>query len=305
MGVKLPAVLMMAGAIVAFSVAPAAAATETGGAICAVPRPANGDLEGYAAAFFPKARLADLEALALCLGDPDPSVRDGFAFTLWSAGLRGRHLTVPQMRWSLARLTEMVSELQDGAGFRRPFAALVLSELARADRIDAWMTDAELHALAETSASYLRGVTDYRGFTPGEGWRHGVAHGADLALQLALNPRLTRGDADLLLGAIAAQVAPAASPYYHHGEPARLARAVLYFAKRADIDDAAWAAWFGTLQPDDSARWKNAYASETGLAAVHNTTAFANAIYVDAAETQDPQIGRLAPLAVALLKALP
>ena len=33
-----------------------------------------------------------------------------------------------------------------------------------------------------------------------------------------------RIDAELLLGAIAAQVAPTASPYYHHGESARLAR---------------------------------------------------------------------------------
>lgn len=305
MAVKLPAVLMMAGAIVALPVAPAVAAMETGGTICAVPRPADSDLEGYAAAFFPKARLTDLEALALCLGDPDPAVRDGFAFTLWSAGLRGRHLTVPQMRWALVRLTEMVAEPQDGAGFRRPFATLVLSELARANRIEAWMTDAELHALSETGASCLRGVTDYRGFTPGEGWRHGVAHGADLALQLALNPRLTRGDADLLLGAIAAQVAPAASPYYHHGEPARLARPILFLAKRADIDDAAWAAWFGMLHPDDGARWKDAYASDAGLAAIHNTTAFANAIYVSAAETQDTQVRRLAPLAVELLKTLP
>lgn len=291
--------------MVALPVAPAAAATETGGAICAVARPVDGDLEAYAAAFFPKASLVDLEALALCLGDPDPAVRDGFAFTLWSAGLRGRHLTVPQMRWALVRLTEIAAGPQDGAGFRRPFATLMLSELARADRIEAWMTDAELHALAETGASYLRGVTDYRGFIPGEGWRHGIAHGADLALQLALNSRLTRGDADLLLGAIATQVAPAASPYYHHGEPARLARPILFLAKRADIDDAAWAVWFGTLHPDDGARWKNAYASDAGLAAIHNTTAFANAIYVGAAETQDPQIGRLAPLAAELLKALP
>jgi len=272
---------------------------------CVVARPANGDLKAYAAAFFPKASLVDLEALATCLSDPDPAVRDGFAFTLWSEGLRGRHLSATQMRQALAQLTEMVAGPEDAAGFRRPFAALALSEVARADRIEAYLTEAELHALAQTGAAYLRGVTDYRGFVPGEGWRHGVAHGSDLALQLALNPRLTRSDAELLLGAVAAQVAPAASPYYHHGESARLARPVLFLAKRTDIDDAAWAAWFKALYPDTSARWKDAYAGDAGLAAVHNMTAFANAIYVSAAETQDPQIKRLAPLAVELLKALP
>lgn len=282
----------------------ARADAETPAPSCAIPRPADGDLRAYAASFFPKAGPGDLDALTGCLGDPDPAARDGFAFTLWSEGLRGRHLRTIQMRQTLTRLTEMVTGPDDVAGFRKPFAALALSEVARADRIESWMTDAELHALARTGADYLRGVSDYRGFTPGEGWRHGVAHGSDLALQLALNPRLTRGDADLLLGAIAAQVAPSASPYYHHGEPARLARPVLFLAKRADIGDAAWAAWFRKLHPDGSARWKD-YASDAGLAAAHNTTAFASAIYVAATEAQDPDIRRLAPLAADLLKDLP
>ncbi len=283
----------------------AAAQAEPSAAPCTVARPADGDLKAYAATFFPKAGRADLTALAACLGDPDPAVRDGFAYALWSEGLRGRHLGADKMRQVLGLLTAMARAPDDAAGFRKPFAVLALSEVARTDRIEAWMSDAERHALAETGAAYLRGVTDYRGFTAGEGWRHGVAHGSDLALQLALSPRLTRADAELLLSAIAAQVAPAASPYYHHGEPSRLARPILFLAKRADIDDAAWAAWFKALHPDASARWKDAYAGDAGLAAIHNSTAFANAIYVGAAETQDPQIRRLAPLAADLLKALP
>lgn len=283
----------------------AGARAEPGVSYCAVARPADGDLKTYAASFFPKASRADLDALAACLGDPDPAIRDGFAFALWSEGLRGRTLGVGQMRQALARLTQMTTGPDDAAGFRKAFAALALSEVARADRIEAYLTDAELHALAETGAAYLRGVADYRGFVAGEGWRHGVAHGSDLALQLALNPRLTRPDAELLLGAIATQVAPAASPYYHHGEFARLARPVLYLAKRADIDDAAWAAWFQTLHPDAGARWQDAYATDAGLAAIHNSTAFASAIYVAASESEDPRIKRLAPLAADLLKALP
>lgn len=107
-----------------------------------------------------------------------------------------------------------------------------------------------------------------------------------------------------MLGAIAAQIAPASSPSYIHGESARLARPVLLLAKRADIDDPAWGAWFHMLQPDNTLRWKAAYGDLARLAAVHNSTAFANAIYVGAAESSDPQISRLAPLAAELLKTL-
>lgn len=294
------AMLMVAGLMPG---APAAMAGE-GKTGCAVTRPADDDLNRYAASFFPKASDAELAALAACLGDPDPAVRDDFAFTLWSEGLRGKHLTPAQKRETLGLLTKMVAAPGDVLGFRRPFAALALSEVARADRIEAYLTDAELHALAETGATYLRGVTDYRGFTVGEGWRHGVAHGADVMLQLALNPRLSRADADLVLGAVAAQVAPLSSPYYIHGEAARLAAPVLFLAKRADIDDAAWALWFKTLHADDAPRWKRVNGNVERLSAVHNSTAFATAIYVSAAESQDPQIRRLAPLARDLLKSL-
>jgi hypothetical protein len=294
------AVLAAAGLMLA---EPAAMAKE-GAAACAVARP-TGDLKSHAASFFPEAGNADLDALAVCLGDPDPAVRDDFAFTLWSEGLRGKYLTPAQMRHALNPLTKTVEAPDDAAGFRRPFAMLVLSEIARADRVEPFLTEIELHALTETGAAYLRGVRDYRGFVRGEGWRHGVAHGADMMLQLALNPRLPRADADLILGAVAAQAAPDGSHAYVHGEARRLARPILFLAKRADIDDAAWAAWFQTLHPDDAARWKAPYASEAGLAAVHNSSAFADAVYVAASESQDPQIRRLAPLAAGLLKALP
>jgi len=284
------------------------AATETApdaGRICHLAVPADGDLKAMAARYFPAASASDIDRLLACFGDPDPAVRDEFAFALWTAGLRGKHLKPDAMRHAATQLTAILAAPDDPAGFRKPFAALALSEVARADRVAAFLTETELHDFAVTGAAYLRGITDYRGFWAGEGWRHGVAHGADLLMQLALNSRLTRADADLTLATIASQVAPGRSHSYVYGEARRLARPVLFLAKRADIDDAAWAAWFQTLHPDGAPRWQTPYASADGLAAVHNSTAFADAIYVAASESQDPQVRRLAPLAAGLLKALP
>lgn len=272
---------------------------------CAVARPDDGDLKAFAGRYFAAADKAAIDALIACLDNPDSAIRDDFAFALWTQGLRGDHLNADGLRHAKQRLTAILAAPDDSAGFRRPFAVLALSEVARADRVEPFLTDAELHALAATGATYLRGVTDHRAFVEGEGWRHGVAHGADLLMQLALNPRLARADADLLLGATAAQVAPPGSHAYVHGEPRRLARPLLFLARRPDIDDAAWAAWFRTLHPSDAARWKAPHSSTEGLAAVHNITAFADAVYVAASESQDPQVRRLAPLAAGLLKALP
>ncbi len=292
-------------AVIAAAMLVAMPVTAQDSASCAVERPADGDLKAFAARYFAAADEAAIDALIACLGDPDPAVRDDFAFALWTQGLRGKHLKPDELRHADERLTAILAAPDDKAGFHRPFAALALSEVARADRVEPFLTEAELHALSVTGATYLRGVSDYRGFIAGEGWRHGVAHGADLLMQLALNPRLTRADADLLLGAIAAQVAPTGSHAYVHGEARRLARPLLFLAKRPDIDDAAWAAWFQALHPGDSPRWKAPYASAEGLAAVHNSSAFGDAVYVAASESQDPQVQRLAPLAAGLLKALP
>ena len=272
---------------------------------CAVEQPADRDLKVFAGSYFAAADDAAVDALIACLGDPDSAVRDDFAFALWTQGLRGKHLKPDRLRHATEKLTTILAAPDDKAGFRRPFAVLALSEIARADRVEPFLTEAELHDLAETGATYLRGVTDYRGFVAGEGWRHGVAHGADLLMQLSLNPRLRRAGADLLLGAIAAQVAPPGSHAYVHGEARRLARPLLFLAKRPDIDDAAWATWFQALQPSDTPRWKAPYASAEGLAAIHNSSAFGDAVYVAASESQDPQVRRLAPLAAKLLKALP
>lgn len=281
--------------------APAAIGAER----CIIEWPADANMKAFAERYFPSAGNAETDALIACLGDPDPAVRDAFAFTLWSDGLRGKQVTPDQMRYAAVRLRDILARTDEPAGFHRPFAALALSEVARADRVEPFLTGAELHELAASGAAYLRGVTDYRGFVAGEGWRHGVAHGADLLMQLAMNPRLSRDDAGLLLAAIAAQVAPRASPFYIHGEPARLTRPLLFLARRGDIDDAAWATWFQSLHPDTDARWQAPYGSDAGLAAVHNSTAFASAIYAASAESQDPQIRRLAPLARAMLRSMP
>ncbi|MCW5645644.1 MAG: DUF2785 domain-containing protein [Sphingopyxis sp.] len=290
-----------AGAAVLMTAAlPGAAKTKEA---CAVARPDDGVLKAFAARYFVAADNAAIDALVACLDNPDSAIRDDFAFALWTQGLRGKHLDADGLRHAKQRLTAILAAPDDSAGFRRPFAVLALSEVARADRVEPLLTETELHGLAATGATYLRGVTDYRGFVEGQGWRHGVAHGADLLMQLALGPRLARADADLLLGAIAAQVAPPGSHAYIHGEARRLARPLQFLARRPDIDDAAWAAWFQTLHPGDAPRWKAPYSSAEGLGAVPQQQRIRRRRLCRAASgSRDPQVRRLAPLAAGLLK---
>lgn len=249
---------------------------------------------------------AKLDALIACLADPDPRVRDDFAFTTLAKAMRSEGFPAALVQRSHTKLLAMLGDASvDPHGVRRPFAIIALAEVARYDQINILLTPAARRALAATATAYLRGVTDYRGYVDGEGWRHGVAHGADLIMQLALHPALHADDAAQMLNAIAVQVAPPGRHSYVHGESRRLTRPVLFLAASGKLTEDQLAAFFKQLKPDDSPRWREPYASLQGLAALHNSRAFAMPLLVDVMRSKDPRVQRLEAPLLDLLRALP
>lgn len=227
-------------------------------------------------------------ALLPCLGSPDPVLRDGIAFEALSTWLRGRKLTPVSIRALADRLTASLKAPPDLPGFRRPFAALVLSEVVRTDRFEPVFSETELGALASLASEFLAGVTDYRGLDEKAGWRHGVAHGADLVLQLSLNPRVSAESLRSMLGALAVQVSPKGAVFYEDGEPERLARAALNAWRRGVLDDAWWQSWLeGFANPAPLARWSGAFETRAGLAQRHNRVAFLHALAFGARSAGD------------------
>jgi hypothetical protein len=244
-------------------------------------------------------------ALTGCLGDPDPALRDGIAFEALSTWMRAGMLDRPMLIELRDRLLLMLAA-PDPQGFRRPFAALVMADVARTDRITTWMAAADRDVLVQTAARYLTEVQDYRAFSNTEGFRHGVAHGADFVLQLALNPAVTKPQLDRLLAAVATQVAPRQVVSYTAGEPDRLARPVLFIAQRGLHRDDEWKAWFAeVLSPRPMAAWDDAFLSEAGLARRHNTRAFLLSLYASASASENPGVRQLLPLIREGLNLLP
>jgi hypothetical protein len=229
---------------------------------------------------------AQREALALafleCLGDPDPVLRDGIAFGALSTWMRGDLLsqsTATAMLDSL--LPRLALDYPDPDGVLRSFSALASAEVARMDRLAPFLPDERRGVLVAASVDFLRGVVDHRGFDAVVGWRHSVAHGADLTLQLALNPLVGHDQLSGIVDAIGAQIAPRGEHSYIDGEPERLARAIYYVASRDLISVAEWSAWFEALvDPAPLAEWSEAFQSRPGLAKRHNTVAFLQARYL-------------------------
>lgn len=252
------------------------------------------------------AREAFVLALPACLGSSDPDLRDGLGYTAMSALLRGGQLSESTIQALREHLLQDLENASDPSGVHRPFIVLALSEVARVDRVSPLFFDLQREQLVTTAARYLESVADYRGYNDREGWRHGVAHGADLVLQLVLNDQVGADQLRQLRSAVQAQIAPGRGHSYIFGEPQRLARPVLYMALRGEFSEAEWTAWFGELaSPAPLESWDAVWSSERGLAKLHNTRAFAQAVYVATQRSSRPELQALLPGVNKLLEAIP
>jgi hypothetical protein len=240
-------------------------------------------------------------AMTECLASPDPSLRDGIAYEALTHLLREKQLT-PETMKSLA--TDLVARLEapEGEGYERPFAALALSEVARADREEAFLGDDELKQLLAKAISWFRDISDYRGFDDREGWRHGVAHGSDLLMQLALNPRIEADDLRKIVTAVQSQIAPKGVSYTD-GESERLARPVLFAASRGAMNEAQWTSWLKSVATPVNA--DKVFKSEEGLAWRHNTMAFLQSLYVNVTLGGEKADDVMLPGLESALKAMP
>ena len=247
-------------------------------------------------------------ALVACLDNPNPELRDDLAFEALSTLLRRGALGARTLQ---AIAEELVPRLSAGApdvdGFRKPFAALALSEVARADRLSPSLPPALHRRLIDAAVTYLSGVRDYRGFDEREGWRHGVAHGADFLLQLSLDRRLERADHQRVVAAVAMQAGGRDSHFYIYGEGRRLARPVLVVAAAGTLDAAAWKSWCAaatTAAP--AADWNAAAATQAGLARINNLRAFFLSLYLGVSEEpESSSVRALMPCVREALSVLP
>lgn len=253
-----------------------------------------------------EAELAVLQTQALnlasCLANPDPALRDGLGFELLSQWMRAKALKPETLQLLRERLLPALSGPDVTHGFHAPFAALTLAEIARVERLQPFLTATQRQDLLERACAYVAGVQDYRGFTPGEGWRHGVAHGADLLMQLSLNPALDVAAQRRILQAVASQVLAGGAHAYEFGEGQRLARPTLYAAWRGEVSAEDWQQW---LTSTLAAATPNANPDAALLIRIHNAREFLWPLYVSLNESRDEALkARLLPAVRAALQKL-
>lgn len=225
--------------------------------------------------------------LLAALGSPDPALREPAPEILdvWIA----RGLYAPADLRAMA--AQMVDNLASGLGeqgtdsvFRRAFSLLVLTSIVNKDNVQPFYDAAEVRAILQRVLAYAGAERDLRGYIPGAGWAHAVAHTGDMLWVLASNRHLDAADLGRVLDAIAALVAPPTDHVYLHNEEERLAHAALGVLYRRLAPPPTLTAWLERLvHPGGRDLGFAALLSQPDTSRRHNTIAFLRALYFQVA----------------------
>lgn len=147
------------------------------------------------------------EALLEHFGSADPRIRDTLAVTLMDRLIEEDRLTLGE-RVALLRAALDEGHLFLGIGesgtdrvFRRSFSVLLVPMVLGSDRGGALSQDLVVWALDRVLA-YSRMERDWRGYVPGKGWAHAVAHTADALGIAGRHPKTPGSRAPDVLSAI-------------------------------------------------------------------------------------------------------
>jgi len=180
--------------------------------------------------------LDDLTAeLTRMLGSPDPALRDGTAYpTLATWVDRGVYddLLAGLGDGMAAGLRVGVGDTETDSVFRRSFSVLVLAECIARDNSRPLLPGGKILEWGDRVATWLLRERDLRGFVPGKGWAHAVAHGADALGTLASSPHVATPELTVVLDVIADRVLLPVDRLFTAGEPDRLALATMKVLRR-------------------------------------------------------------------------
>jgi len=229
--------------------------------------------------------LDDLTAeLTRMLGDTDPETRDGTAYpTLATWVERGVYddLLAGLGDGMAAGLGVGLGERETDSVFRRSFSALILGECIARDNERPLVAGGKVLEWGDRVATWLLRERDLRGFVPGKGWAHAVAHGADALGTLAQSPHVGANELTVILDVIADRVLLPVDRLFVNGEPDRLAAATMEVLRRNRLPQKVVDPWIARILSGATAR--STYDDRDPHLAGGNAEAFLRALHLQLA----------------------
>jgi hypothetical protein len=171
-----------------------------------------------------------------------------------------------------------LGETDTDSVFRRSFSVLVLGECIARDNARPLMPGGKILEWGDRIATWLLRERDLRGFVPGKGWAHAVAHGADALGTLAESPHLSTNELTVVLDVIADRLLLPVERLFASGEPDRLALATLKVLRRNRVPLRVLEPWIARLGAAAAAR--SSYDDRDPFLAGGNAEAFLRSLYL-------------------------
>ena len=248
--------------------------------------------------------LADLTAeLTTLLGSTDPVERDEIAYPIlatWIGAGVYDDLLAGLGDGMAAGLTQGLGETGTTSVFRRSFSALVLAECIDRDNAASLLPGGKLLEWGDRATGWLVREQDLRGFVPGQGWAHAVAHGADALDVLARSSHFRLNELTVLLDVVADRVLAPTAAVFTAGEPDRLARAAMSVFRRRLVPLRVIEPWLARIAAAATAHGPEGH---DPFLTTGNPEAFLRALHLQVALAPEP-VGVRADLLLSIVDAL-
>ena len=228
-----------------------------------------------------EAALDDLTIdLVAMLSDPDPRARDDIAYSVletWIAEGVYDNLLAGLGDGLALGMREGLGQDSTDSVFRRSYSAVALAAVVARDNVTHSLHPSVVLTWADRAVGWYLAERDLRGWVPGKGWAHTVAHGADLLGTLTASRYLGVDELTVILDVIGDRLLSPTDHRFTHGEDDRLAFATMSLLHRDLVAADAVESWLDRL----GSAWADPPQPGTPEPAVRaNTTAYLRALHV-------------------------
>ena len=182
-------------------------------------------------------QLTILHSMLEHIGSTDSELRDGLIYASFYKLIMERKQIEATLLCELLQtcmdelLFKGIGEKGTDTVFTRSFTTLLLALILGRDNQEDFLSKDTIDDMKEKLIKYIELEKDLRGYVPGKGWAHSVAHAADMIDELVKNPKLNKECYPDIVRALWSKVHISNSVYIH-GEDERLLIPILEMLDR-------------------------------------------------------------------------
>ncbi|WP_163529762.1 DUF2785 domain-containing protein [Halobacillus ihumii] len=185
--------------------------------------------------------LQELTTLMLQrIGTVHPVLRDDLIHEIITAFIERGHYNNEQVKNILQSVLNKNylfyrignSKKEEDAVFKRSFSVLLIPPIMKRHREHPFLKEEEVHRVWENLKKYMQQESDHRGYVPGKGWAHAMAHAADALDSVAACDEITSEEVKQMLPIIRTQFL--IDQPYLFDEEERMVTAILTMFKKIE-----------------------------------------------------------------------